>query len=936
MVFLSPRNTLEGHLNVLDSADCRIFASPEKGFPGISSILSARNFQHLVVPELDEWLDGPIAPHRPFLRTFEEIRHEPIVILHSSGTTSLPKPVAYTHGCIAASMTQLEPAANSNGATLLQLGASGKKFFNGFPLFHAGGMFYPLALALYAGVQIIFPPAGQPLNAGIVDLIHEFGDVQTSCLPPAILEDLSKNPSSLQKLRNVQYIITGGAPLPKSVGDIIQAMGPRIFNTLASTETGVVPTIGVAREDWQWVRFAPNYGIELRPHNDEEDLHELYFVRDAKLCGRQGVFENYPTLQEYSTQDLFRRHQDPHKSDHWIFCGRSDDVIVLLNGEKFSPVGMEKHIRSHSAVLSALVFGRDRVQASLLVEPRDNKPRSQDERQQLIEEIWPTIQQANRYGPAHGRLSKKYTLLTRPEKPMHRTSKGSVNRNITFKLYADEINTLYEAQAQHPVIYPITDQPNGSTVTTSSTKTEICSLRCQDMDQVSIRQLISQTASLDMDKISDQDDLFSLGMDSLHVLHLVHNISAIIGRKVDPSFVYMNPSIAELSNAFRSLSTGRRPSRNRAFTTKSTLKKYSLGLPMPKAEPARVAIVTGTKRGLGSFLLQELVRRGQFSKIYCLVRSISASSERNSDNVFHLQCDFADPQLGLGFDIYYNLLENATHILHDAWLVDFNLSLESFDVHLKGVRHLIDFSARSKHNAHIFFISSIGAVLNAPTVPVKETIFEDFDVAHSSGYGESKHVAERLLYEASLKSKIPSTICRLGQIAGPINAPGMWNRREWFPSLVTSSKYIGCIPSSLGSSNRIDWIPVNVLAKIIVELFSSEERSHASRVLHVVNPVPSTWPSLLPTIQKHLGGGVAKVPFPTWVDHLEASASKLENLDKNPAIKLLSFYREIAGKSRGEFPVLDTTNAQRMSPTLANLGPVCSEWMELWLKQWGL
>ena len=247
---------------------------------------------------------------------------------------------------------------------------------------------------------------------------------------------------------------------------------------------------------------------------------------------------------------------------------------------------------------------------------------------------------------------------------------------------------------------------------------------------------------------------------------------------------------------------------------------------------------------------------------------------------------------------------------------------------------MIDFSARSKHNAHIFFVSSIGAVLNAPSPSVEEIIFHDFKVAQSSGYAESKHVAERLLHEASLQSKVPSSICRLGQIAGPVNAPGMWNKREWLPSLVTSSKHIGCIPDSLGSTARIDWIPVDVLAKVIIELFTAEDRNPEVRVFHVVNPVSVGWSSLLPTIQRHLGESVIKAPFSTWVDRLEASASDLENVEENPAIKLLPFYQQIASITRGEFPVLDTTNARHFSPTLANLGPVCPEWMETWLKQW--
>lgn len=58
-----------------------------------------------------------------------------------------------------------------------------------------------------------------------------------------------------------------------------------------------------------------------------------------------------------------------------------------------------------------------------------------------------------------------------------------------------------------------------------------------------------------------------------------------------------------------------------------------------------------------------------------------------------------------------------------------------------------------------------------------------------SGYGESKLVAERILNEAALRSGIQATVCRVGQIAGPVlqgHESGEWNRKEWLPSVSAS------------------------------------------------------------------------------------------------------------------------------------------------------
>lgn len=58
--------------------------------------------------------------------------------------------------------------------------------------------------------------------------------------------------------------------------------------------------------------------------------------------------------------------------------------------------------------------------------------------------------------------------------------------------------------------------------------------------------------------------------------------------------------------------------------------------------------------------------------------------------------------------------------------------------------------------------------------------------ASESGYGQSKLVAERILYEAAVKTAIDVVVCRVGQIAGPVlgeHQRGAWNRKEWFPSV---------------------------------------------------------------------------------------------------------------------------------------------------------
>jgi len=68
---------------------------------------------------------------------------------------------------------------------------------------------------------------------------------------------------------------------------------------------------------------------------------------------------------------------------------------------------------------------------------------------------------------------------------------------------------------------------------------------------------------------------------------------------------------------------------------------------------------------------------------------------------------------------------------------------------------------------------------------VPETAIEDPSIPEHQGYSESKWIAEGLLNAAAKRSGVSSTICRVGQIAGPVEkgVKGVWNPQEWLPSV---------------------------------------------------------------------------------------------------------------------------------------------------------
>lgn len=382
----------------------------------------------------------------------------------------------------------------------------------------------------------------------------------------------------------------------------------------------------------------------------------------------------------------------------------------------------------------------------------------------------------------------------------------------------------------------------------------------------------------------------------------------------------------------------------------------------------RVAL-TGSTGQLGAYLLDSLLANPAVEEVICLNRSEDAqdrqtrnhecrglSTDIDANRLEFLRCDLSARHLGLSEASYFDLTSRITHIIHCAWPVNFNRHFSSFEPEIKGIKNLVDFTRHSDNDPAIFFISSISVATNwgklpgaRPTVP--EIILKDWRLAEM-GYGQSKSVAERILNDASTRLGIKVAICRVGQIAGPVlhGQQGEWTKREWVPSMLASCKFLGKVPKTLGLVDNIDWIPVDILATIVMELLplssnlnkdADTTRGSPAVIHHVTNPKQVTWDSLRPTVCEYFGHRLDVVDFPAWCEALQKSFNgNIEHGDSeaNPALKLWDFFDNLRDKTV-RFPkvraaTLDTSQTAKRSATMANLHAVSPEWMALWLSQW--
>jgi nucleoside-diphosphate-sugar epimerase len=90
----------------------------------------------------------------------------------------------------------------------------------------------------------------------------------------------------------------------------------------------------------------------------------------------------------------------------------------------------------------------------------------------------------------------------------------------------------------------------------------------------------------------------------------------------------------------------------------------------------------------------------------------------------------------------------VTTIIHNAWRLDFNLSLASFEPAVRGTRNLLELAMQSSHAGHVRFLftSSVAVSRSWPrnAEPFPEEPQADAQWAVGNGYGEAKYVCEQV------------------------------------------------------------------------------------------------------------------------------------------------------------------------------------------------
>lgn len=362
------------------------------------------------------------------------------VILHSSGTTGLPKAIRQSHrwtlGCC-----NIEDADSSLTQGILALTPavyhvsvqqrSGQRITN----HRQKGYGFLLSMRCLATGQVLsLPPASdKPLSGAEILEWLETCKADHFVTVPSVLEDLSKlnDNEGPRMLARLKYVAFGGSLMKDSLGERYANFGVRLSQLFGATETGFLSSFIYpgSEHDWRYFKLRQDIAVQVKHANcNEPDDGRRIFIVDVP--GWSEPFE---------IRDDFRA--SATTPGYFKACGRLDDVIVLSHGQNVWPGAVENALTSSPLVKTAMAFGNGRPELGALVIP--SQPVPAGGLRDFREAIFSLVQSIS--SSSREDIHWREVLIILPhDAELQTTDKGSINREETLRRYNTQIEEAYE------------------------------------------------------------------------------------------------------------------------------------------------------------------------------------------------------------------------------------------------------------------------------------------------------------------------------------------------------------------------------------------------------------------------------------------------------------------------------------------------------------
>ncbi|KAI3818075.1 hypothetical protein L1987_11877 [Smallanthus sonchifolius] len=298
----------------------------------------------------------------PIIRPHDEC--DPISLSYTSGTTSKPKGVVYSHRG-----TYL----NSLACVLIHGMGQMPTYLWSVPMFHCDGWCLPWGVAAVGGTNVCLRR---------IDPKHIFDDIVLHKVThmggaPTVLNMIANSLTADKKLPHRVEIMTAGAPPPPTVISKIEELGFRVSHAYGLTETYGLGTWCLWKPEWDQLSVEERGKLKARQGVkhfgiEDVDVKDPVTMESVKCDGKSigeimlrgntvmsGYLKDPGATEEafaggwFRSGDLGVKHEDGYIE----VKDRLKD-IVISGGENISTIEVESVIYRHEGVLEVAVVGR--------------------------------------------------------------------------------------------------------------------------------------------------------------------------------------------------------------------------------------------------------------------------------------------------------------------------------------------------------------------------------------------------------------------------------------------------------------------------------------------------------------------------------------------------------------------------------------------------
>lgn len=399
-------------------------------------------------PQLKIFTFAELSKQASFAPSFVNISpDDPALILYTSGTTKLPKGVLLSHKNI---MYNAEATARTWAGQLTQEDTT----LGWLPFFHVMGLTFEFLGDLYSGTTYAFPrlKPGPPTPDQLYSALKESG-ASILYTVPKMLDGLAlmsrKNPDVLAALRNLKFIMSGGAALSASTGNYFQQNGVNVIQGYGMTEaTGAILLGDPQKRDWRLLQKMPGVDVLFE---EESGVQGKLLVVDQAPSVMQGYFRNEEATNavlsggRFNTGDLFIE-----TPEGFIYQDRYDDVEKRPNGEKFSPAVVQAALEK-SPLINKVIISSKWVDALIaVVEPNNEVLENQGitSASDIEKAIWEAFDGVNQSQVKNSRVRREnIVILAKGEEPLPVSRKGEILRKAAISRFEGQIRQKYSDKA---------------------------------------------------------------------------------------------------------------------------------------------------------------------------------------------------------------------------------------------------------------------------------------------------------------------------------------------------------------------------------------------------------------------------------------------------------------------------------------------------------